>query len=139
MARRLRKKDGYHVSIVQEPPTGLADDIAATRHVLDQQTGPVVLVGHSYAGGAISVAGADPKVLSPVYIAGFMPEAGESMGQLVSKFPPANPAVQPAGEGYLQLDPSKFVATFATDIPPAPAGFMAVSQRRSRRPASALR
>jgi pimeloyl-ACP methyl ester carboxylesterase len=124
----ILEKDGYHVTIVQEPLTGLADDVAATKRVLDLQDGPVVLVGHSYGGSVISIAGADPKVTRLVYVAGLQPDVGETAGQLLAKFPDRNTAVQPAGEGYLRLDPAKFPATFAADVDPAEARFMAASQ-----------
>jgi pimeloyl-ACP methyl ester carboxylesterase len=126
--RDILVKDGYRVSIVQEPLTGLADDVAATKRVLDQQDGPVTLVGHSYGGSVISIAGADPKVSRLVYVAAFQPDIGETAGQLISKFDPPNDAVQPAGEGYLQLDPAKFATAFAADVPTAVSGFMAASQ-----------
>ena len=121
-------KDGYRVSIVQEPLTGLADDVAATKRVLDLQDGPVVLVGHSYGGSVVSVAGDDPKVSRLVYVAALQPDVGETAGQLLSKFPDRNKAVQPAGEGYPRFDPAKFAATYAADVTPAEARFMAASQ-----------
>jgi pimeloyl-ACP methyl ester carboxylesterase len=124
----ILEKDGYRVSIVQEPLTGLADDVAATKRVLDLQDGPVVLVGHSYGGSIISIAGTDPKVSRLVYVAALQPDVGETASQLLSKFPDRNTAVQPAGEGYLRLDPAKFAATFAGDVAPAEARFMAASQ-----------
>ena len=124
----ILEKDGYRVTIVQEPLTGLADDVAATQRVLDQQDSPVVLVGHSYGGSVISVAGADPKVSRLVYVAAFQPDVGETAGQLVSKFAAPNDAVQPAGEGFLRLDPAKFAAAFAADVPTSEARFMASSQ-----------
>ena len=124
----ILEKDGYRVSIVQEPLTGLADDVAATQRVLDLQDGPVVLVGHSYGGSVVSIAGADPKVSRLVYVAALQPDVGETAGQLLAKFPDRNTAVQPAGEGYLRLDPVKFAATFAADVAPAEARFMAASQ-----------
>ena len=124
----ILKKDGYRVSIVQEPLTGLADDVAATNRVLDLQDGPVVLVGHSYGGSVVTIAGADPKVSRLVYVAALQPDVGETAGQLLAKFPDRNTAAQPAGEGYLRLDPAKFAATFAADVDPAEARFMAASQ-----------
>ena len=124
----ILEKDGYRVTIVQEPLTGLADDVAATKRVLDQQDSPVVLVGHSYGGSVISVAGADPKVSRLVYVAAFQPDVGETAGQLVSKFAAPNDAIQPAGEGFLRLDPTKFAAAFAADVPTSEARFMAASQ-----------
>lgn len=124
----ILEKDGYHVTIVQEPLTGLADDVAATKRVLDLQDGPVVLVGHSYGGSVVSIAGADAKVSRLVYVAALQPDVGETAGQLLSKFPDRNTAVQPAGEGYLKLDPAKFAATFAADVASTEARFMAASQ-----------
>jgi pimeloyl-ACP methyl ester carboxylesterase len=124
----ILEKDGYRVTIVQEPLTGLADDVAATKRVLDLQDGPVVLVGHSYGGSVVSVAGDDPKVSRLVYVAALQPDVGETAGQLLSKFPDRNTAAQPAGEGYLRLDPAKFAATYAADVDPAEAKFMAASQ-----------
>jgi len=124
----ILEKDGYRVTIVQEPLTGLADDVAATKRVLDLQDGPVVLVGHSYGGSVISIAGTDSKVSRLVYVAALQPDVGETAGQLLSKFPDRNTAPQPAGEGYLRLDPAKFPATFAADVAPAEARFMADSQ-----------
>src|SRR5271166_6476887 len=124
----LLQAQGYTVTAVQNPLTSLDDDVAATKRVLDLQDGPVVLVGHSYGGSVISIAGADPKVRRLVYVAALQPDVGETAGQLLSKFPDRNTAVQPAGEGYLRLDPAKFAATFAADVAPAEARFMADSQ-----------
>jgi len=124
----ILEKDGYRVTIVQEPLTGLADDVAATKRVLDLQDGPVVLVGHSYGGSVVTIAGADPKVSRLVYVAALQPDVGETAGQLLSKFPDRNTAGEPAGEGYLRLDPAKFAATYAADVAPAEARFMADSQ-----------
>ena len=78
----ILERDGYRVSIVQEPLTGLADDVAATKRVLDLQDGPVVLVGHSYGGSVVTIAGADPKVSRLVYVAALQPDVGETAGQL---------------------------------------------------------
>ena len=124
----ILEKDGYHVSIVQEPLTGLADDVTATKRIVDLQDGPVVLVGHSYGGSVISIAGTDPKVSRLVYVAALQPDVGETAGQLLSKFPERNKAVQPAGNGYLRLDPAKFPAAYAADVAPAEFRFMADSQ-----------
>jgi pimeloyl-ACP methyl ester carboxylesterase len=126
--RDILVKDGYRVSIVQEPLSGLADDVAATKRVLDQQDGPVILVGHSYGGSVISIAGADPKVSRLVYVAALQPDTGESTGQLIAKFSPVTDAFQSAGEGYLRLDPASFANAFAADVPPADAEFMAASE-----------
>src|SRR6202051_1524059 len=87
-------KDGFHVTIVQEPLTSLAEDVDATKRVIDQQTGPVGLVGHSYGGSVITEAGADPKVSALVYVAGLQPDKGEASGQLMSKFAAPNDAMR---------------------------------------------
>ena len=124
----ILEKDGYHVSIVQEPLTGLAEDVTATKRIVDLQDGTVVLVGHSYGGSVISIAGTDPKVSRLVYVAALQPDVGETADQLLSKFPDRNKAVQPTGKGYLLLDPAKFAAAYAADVAPAESRFMADSQ-----------
>ncbi|WP_236795025.1 alpha/beta fold hydrolase [Amycolatopsis sp. GM8] len=124
---RLTAK-GYHVSVVQEPETSLADDVAATRRVIAQQDGPTVLVGHSYGGAVITQAGNDPKVQSLVYVAALAPDAGEPLGELLQKIPTPTNDIQPAGDGYLMLNPEKFHADFAADLPARQADFMAQSQ-----------
>ena len=126
--RDLLVEDGFHVSIVQQPLSGLADDVAATQRVLDQQDGPVVLVGHSYGGSIITAAGADPKVKSLVYVAALQPDTGESAGQLIASKPAVSNDIQPTKDGYLFLAPARFAADFAADLPPAQAQFMAISQ-----------
>ena len=83
----ILKKDGYHVSVVQQPLTGLSDDVAATQRVIDQQDGPVILVGHSYGGTIITVAGADPKVRALVYVAALQPDVGETTSKLAASMP----------------------------------------------------
>jgi pimeloyl-ACP methyl ester carboxylesterase len=124
------KKDGFHVSVVQEPLTGLSDDVAATQRVIDQQDGPVILVGHSYGGTIITVAGADPKVRAMVYVAALQPDVGETTNQLASSIPGEIPSsdVKPTKDGFLFVDPAKFAADVATDLPPAQADYMANSQ-----------
>lgn len=121
-------KDGYKVSIVQEPLTSIADDVAATQRVLDQQDGPVILVGHSYGGAIITVVGADAKVKSLVYVAAVAPEVGESTLKLATSIPAASNDLQPTKDGFLFLGPSKFATDFAADVPKAQAAFMAISQ-----------
>jgi pimeloyl-ACP methyl ester carboxylesterase len=126
----LLTKDGYNVSIVQNPTTSLADDVAFTKRVIAQQDGPVVLVGHSYGGAVISEAGTDPKVERLVYIAAFAPEAGESVQLLTSNPAPGAPVppIVPPQDGFLALDRTKFAASFAGDLPADEAEFMAASQ-----------
>lgn len=122
---------GYRVSIVQEPETSLADDVAATRRVLALQDGPAVLVGHSYGGMVITEAGRDDKVAALVYVAAFQPDRGETLAALgASKpVPGADPqAIKATADGYLYLDPKLFPAAFAADLPKAEADFLARSQ-----------
>lgn len=126
----ILKKDGYNVTIVQNPTTSLADDVAMTRRALDQQDGPVVLVGHSYGGVVVSEAGTNEKVKAVVYIAAFAPEKGESVSSLIANPPPGAPVppILPPVEGFLSLDKTKFAASFAADVDAGTAQFMADSQ-----------
>jgi pimeloyl-ACP methyl ester carboxylesterase len=126
----ILKKDGYNVSIVQNPTTSLADDVAFTKRAIAQQDGPVVLVGHSYGGVVISEAGTDPKVQSLVYIAAFAPDKGESVQTLIANPPPGapQPPILPPQDGFLLLDRAKFAASFAGDVSADEANFMADSQ-----------
>jgi len=121
-------KDGYTVSVVQEPLTSLADDVAATRRVLDLQQGPALLVGHSYGGVVITEAGNAPNVVGLVYIAAFIPDQGESAVALLSQAPAANNDMRATKDDFLYLEPAAFAADFAADLPPAEAGFMAHAQ-----------
>jgi pimeloyl-ACP methyl ester carboxylesterase len=127
---RLLKKDGYQVSIVQNPTTSLADDVAATTRVVAGQSAPVVLVGHSYGGVVITEAGNHPSVAALVYIAAFAPDKGESVAALIKDPPPGAPVppILPPRDGYLSLDTTKFAASFAADLPKEKAEFMANSQ-----------
>lgn len=127
---RILKKDGYQVSIVQNPTSSLADDVAATKRVLAGHKGPVVLVGHSYGGVVITEAGNDPKVASLVYIAAFAPDKDESVAALIKDPPPGAPVppILPPQDGYLSLDRAKFAASFAGDLPKDKAQFMADAQ-----------
>ncbi len=121
-------KDGYTVSVVQEPLTSLADDVAATKRVLDLQKGPILLVGHSYGGVVITEAGNAPNVVGLVYIAAFIPDKGESAVGLLSQAPAANNDMRATKDDFLYIDPAAFPADFAADLPPTEASFMAHSQ-----------
>jgi len=121
-------KDGYTVSIVQEPETSLADDVAATNRILDRQSGPAVLVGHSYGGAVITEAGNNAHVASLVYVAAFAPDEGEKLGPLLGSIAAAANSIAPTADGYLLVDQAKFPADFAADLPAAEAQFMAISQ-----------
>jgi len=127
---KILKKDGYNVRIVQNPTLSLADDVAVTRRAIASEDGPVILVGHSYGGVVVSEAGTDPKVKGVVYIAAFAPDKGESVSSLIANPPPGAPVppILPPQNGYLFLDRSKFAASFAADVAPELAAFMADSQ-----------
>ena len=124
----ILRKDGYTISIVQEPETSLADDVTATKRILDRLSGQAVLVGHSYGGAVITEAGDDPHVASLVYVAAFAPDVGEKLGPLTGSMPPAANSIVPTADGYLLVDPAKFPSDFAADVPLAEARFMAISQ-----------
>jgi len=124
----ILKKDGYDVSVVQEPETSLADDVKATDRLVDMQAGSSILVGHSYGGTVITEAGNDPKVAGLVYVAAFQPDAGESTADLNKKTPPAATSFKVSADGFVYLDPAKFHADFCADLPTAQADFMSTSQ-----------
>ncbi|QKJ87625.1 alpha/beta hydrolase [Paramixta manurensis] len=125
---RILDKAGYHVSIVQEPQTSLADDVAATQRILNQQHGKSLLVGHSYGGFIISEAGADPSVAGLVYVAAFQPEKGDTLVSLSSKIPQASKGITETPDHFLYLKPEVFHADFAADLPKKQADFMARAQ-----------
>ena len=124
-------KDGYNVSIVQEPETSFKDDVAATRRVIAQQDGPCILVAHSYGGAVITEAGTDPAVAGLVYIAAHMPDAGESEAGDGKRFPSdlsKSTAIKMTPDGFTYIDPAQFHEYFAADLPAEQAAFMARSQ-----------
>jgi pimeloyl-ACP methyl ester carboxylesterase len=127
--RRL-KKDGYSVSIVQNPTLSLEGDVDAARRIIDAQDEPVILVGHSYGGAVITEAGNDPNVAALVYISAFAPDAGESVNTLIANPPPDAPVppILPPRDGFLFLDRDKFHDSFAADVPDDLAEFWADSQ-----------
>jgi pimeloyl-ACP methyl ester carboxylesterase len=131
---RILRKDNFSVSVVQNPTISLADDVLATRRVLAEQNGPVILVGHSYGGAVITEAGNDPKVVGLVYIAGWVPDKGESISSLIDNLlkdaPPGTPLppILPPQDGFLLLDKAKFPAAFADDVDRERAAFMADAQ-----------
>jgi len=126
---KILKKDGYSVSIVQNPTLSLEGDVVATKRVIDAQSEPVILVGHSYGGAVITEAGTDSNVKALVYIAGFAPDAGESVNTLIADLPPeTGPPILPPQDGFLLLDRAKFHEAFAGDVGDELAEFMADSQ-----------
>ena len=126
----ILKKDGYEVTAVQNPTVTLADDVAVTKRAIAAQNHPVILVGHSYGGVVITEAGNDPKVAGLVYIAAFAPDKGESVNSLIANPPPGapQPPILPPRDGFLFLDKAKFAASFAADVAPDEAAYMADSQ-----------
>jgi pimeloyl-ACP methyl ester carboxylesterase len=127
---QMLKRSGYSVSVVQNPTTSLADDVAVTKRALAVLDDPAILVGHSYGGVVITEAGNDPKVAGLVYIAAFAPDVGESVDALIKDPPPGAPVppILPPQDGYLFLDKAKFAASFAADVNAETAAFMADSQ-----------
>jgi pimeloyl-ACP methyl ester carboxylesterase len=127
---KLLKKDGYTVTIVQNPTISLADDVAVTKRVLATHDGPVILVGHSYGGAVITEAGNDPKVAGLVYITAFALDNGESVSSIIKSAPPGAPVppILPPQDGFLFLDKEKFASAFAGDVDAEKAAFMADSQ-----------
>jgi pimeloyl-ACP methyl ester carboxylesterase len=124
-------KDGYNVSIVQEPETSFEDDVVATKRVLAQQGGPCILVAHSYGGAVITEAGTDPSVAGLVYIAAHMPDAGENEADDGKRFPSdlsKSNAIKKTADGFTYLDPAQFHEYFAADLSAEQAAFMARSQ-----------
>jgi pimeloyl-ACP methyl ester carboxylesterase len=124
-------KDGYNVSIVQEPETSFEEDVAATKRVLAQQDGPCILVAHSYGGAVITEAGTDPSVAGLVYIAAHMPDAGENEADDGKRFPSdlsKSKAIKKTADGFTYLDPAQFHEYFAADLSAEQAALMARSQ-----------
>jgi pimeloyl-ACP methyl ester carboxylesterase len=124
-------KDGYNVSIVQEPETSFREDVAATKRVLAQQDGPCILVAHSYGGSVITEAGTDPSVAGLVYVAAHMPDAGENEADDGKRFPSdlaKSGAIKKTQDGFTYIDPAQFHELFAADLPGDRATFMARSQ-----------
>jgi pimeloyl-ACP methyl ester carboxylesterase len=121
---------GYNVTAVQNPLTSLADDVAATRRALAQQDGPVILVGHSWAGFVITEAGTDPKVVGLVYVAAFAPDLDETAGDLGKPYPPPPALAAPIAdkEGFLTLSTDAVVKHFASDLPASEARVVAATQ-----------
>ncbi len=120
---------GYRVTIVQNPLTSFADDVAATDRVLARQDGATILVGHSYGGAVITEAGDDPKVAGLVYVSAFAPDVGESVGSQLAQIPaPQEFVVEPQPDGFAFINLDKFKAGFAADLNDADAAFMRDAQ-----------
>ncbi|MEJ1963128.1 MAG: alpha/beta hydrolase [Gammaproteobacteria bacterium] len=128
----ILRKDGFNVTMVQEPETSFADDVAATRRVLDLSDGPTLLVAHSYGGSIITEAGVHPKVVGLVYVAAHAPDVGENESALGKKTPSVlgktDGAVKKTPDGFTYVDPTKFPKLFAPDLPREEAEFAERSQ-----------
>ena len=128
----LLRQDGHEVRVVRNPTVSLQDDVAATKMIIGEQSDPVVLVGHSYGGTVITEAGNHPNVAALVYIAGWVPDAGESQETLIARVPSGVPSagdsILPPQDGFLLLDREKMPASFAGDLSADEAAFMADSQ-----------
>ena len=126
---KLLKAEGYKVSVVGNPNTGLDDDAAATKRVIDRQDGPCILVGHSYGGAIITAAGNHPKVAGLVYVSAFAPDKGDTLGALLSVYPP-DPltGIDAPEDGFVWYNLAKYHSGFCADIPEDEAAFMADAQ-----------
>jgi pimeloyl-ACP methyl ester carboxylesterase len=125
---KILEKDGYKVSVPQEPETSYAEDQKYTKAAIDAMGGPVVLVGHSYGGSVITEAGNDPNVAALVYIAAFALDEGESCASIEQAVPQASKAFKPDSDGNWWIEQDHFAADFAADVPPEKAAFMATAQ-----------
>jgi pimeloyl-ACP methyl ester carboxylesterase len=124
-------RDGFKVTIVQEPETSFQDDVTAVKRILALQDGPSILVAHSYGGAVITQAGTDPSVAGLVYVAAHMPDAGENEADDGKRFPSAlskSGAIKKTADGFTYLDPTQFHEYFAADLSVEQAAFMARSQ-----------
>lgn len=128
----ILNKEGFHVTMVQEPETSFAEDVAATKRILDLQDGPTLLVGHSYGGSIITEAGVHPKVAGLVYVAAHAPDVGEDEGALGKKMPSVlgqtAGAIQKTPDGFTYLKQGEFLKLFAPDLPQEQAEFASKSQ-----------
>src|SRR6202142_729097 len=124
-------KDGYNVSIVQEPETSFQDDVSATKRILALQDGPSILVAHSYGGSVITEAGNEPSVAGLVYVAAHMPDSGEKESEDGNRFPSdlaKSGAIKKTSDGFTYIDPAQFHELFAADLSSEQAAVMARSQ-----------
>jgi pimeloyl-ACP methyl ester carboxylesterase len=121
-------RDGFNVTVVQQPETSLADDVKATIQAVEANEGNSILVGHSYGGALITEAGNNAKVAGLVYVAAYQPDVGESLRDLSARIPSATKGIKATADGHLYFDRALFHADFAADLPAEEARFMALSQ-----------
>ncbi len=130
-------KDGYNVSIVQEPETSFKEDVAATKRTLALQDGPCILVAHSYGGAVITEAGTDPSVVGLVYVAAHMPDSGEKESEDGKRFPSdlaKSGAIKKTSDGFTYIDPTQFHELFAADLPADPSWMVVAGNDRTINP-----
>jgi pimeloyl-ACP methyl ester carboxylesterase len=122
--------EGYEAVAVQNPLTSLEEDVKAAQRAIDAQKGPVILVGHSWAGSVITEAGNHEKVKALVYVAAFAPEAGETSVDGLASFPtpPGVAHFEQSADGFLTMPAHAIASEFAQDVSPAEANIMAVTQ-----------
>lgn len=127
---RILATKGYTVAVVQHPTRSFAEDVGYVSRAISAMDGPVILIGHSYGGAVITEAGRDPKVKALVYVAGWVPDAGQSVFSLIGNLPAgsAQPPILPPQDGFIIVDPERFPDSFAQDVEPAKAKFMAIAQ-----------
>jgi pimeloyl-ACP methyl ester carboxylesterase len=128
---RILQKDGYFVTAVQNPLSSFTDDVATTKRLIDAQTGPVVVVGHSYGGAVITTAAAgNPNVKALVYLAAFGPDSAEPIGAYLEKYPTQlGTSLRPDAAGFLYMDRALFHSVFAGDLPLTEAEVAAAAQK----------
>ena len=126
----LLQAKGFHVVAVQNPLTSLADDVAATKRIIALQDGPVILVGHSYAGVVITEAGNDPKVAGLVYVAAFAPAEGESINSVGKPYPaaPLGSELRLDAQGFLTASPKGIAEDMAQELPPGEQRILVATQ-----------
>ena len=127
----LLQRDGYSVAVVQNNLASFADDVARTKRIIVAQTGPVIVVGHSYGGAVITAAAAgNANVSALIYLAAFAPDAGEPIGAFLGQFPsPLGAALRPDAAGFLYIDRALFRDVFAADVSTATTRVMAATQQ----------
>jgi pimeloyl-ACP methyl ester carboxylesterase len=126
----LLQAKGLNVACAQNPLSSIDDDVASTNRIIDAQDGPVLLVGHSYGGAVITVAGDNPKVKGLVYVAAFAPDEGETLGGMGQPFgaTPLFGEIRPIKDGYLLLTAKGVAEDFAQDLSPEEKSAMVVTQ-----------
>ncbi len=124
------EKAGLKVIAVQNPLDSLDNDVTATKRAIKNAEGPVVLVGHSWAGVVITEAGTDPKVKSLVYVAAYAPDKGQSAEDVMSKYPQLESRKEYVkdDDGFLRISDQGIKKYFAADLDPETKAVVAATQ-----------